>query len=105
MISNRNISKQVEQMKYNVSAATVHRIQHVRGAFRNNIHKRGKSGSYTTRRTGATVDVECKVRNMDTLINSLTLKKWQQFVRCHSNRVIANILKAKLKTREKVPSL
>lgn len=41
-MSYRNIVKQVKQIGHNLSAATVHRIQHGKGAIRNNIRKQVK---------------------------------------------------------------
>ena len=43
-ISCRKIAKQNKQMRYNsVSVATKHRIQHGKGAIRENIRKTGKT--------------------------------------------------------------
>ena len=62
-------------MRNTVSIATIHRIQHGKGAIRENIRKTCKTGIFLNRPTVANVDVVRQIRNLINFVNPPTKRE------------------------------
>ena len=97
-ISYRKIVKQVKQMEYSVSVATIYYIQHGTDTIRENISKSGKTGIYPRRLTAVKVDVVQKIINIIKL-NPPTQREMiskSGVLLGTVNRIISKYLKVKL---------
>ena len=85
-------------MGYSVSFATIHRIQHGKGAIRENIRITGNTGLFPKSSSAANVDVVQNIHNMIKLVNPQTQREMTP--KCGvslgtENRIISKYLKAK----------
>ena len=99
-MSYRTIVKQVKQMGYSVSIATIYRIRHGKGGTRENAVNWFEKGKIKKRPTATTPDVVRKIENFIKKVNPPTQK--EMAAKCGVsvgtvNRIIHSILKAKLR--------
>ena len=107
-MSYRKIVKQVKDMGYNISIASVYRIKHRKGISRNINQKSGEKLKYKKRFTAATPDVIRKIRHMIDRINPPSQREIA--IKCDVsigtvNRIIKRILNARLRKKRPVHKL